>query len=208
MKIFFNYQIFYQQKFGGISNYFYHLNNSLNDLDVQTEIIAPLHINNYLKKINKGMRGKHIYFPSKLSNCVKFFNEKISKNYINTHKPDIVHDTYYFPAKYNYHNKFQKRVCTVYDMINEIFSKNSKYENTISKIKKNTINESDHIFCISNQTKKDLIDLFNIDEKKISVTYLASSLKKKKFLKIRKKNLKIVYYLLEAEVVIKILIIF
>ena len=64
MKIFFNYQIFYQQKFGGISNYFYHLNNSLNDLDVQTEIIAPLHINNYLKKINKGMRGKHIYFPS------------------------------------------------------------------------------------------------------------------------------------------------
>jgi glycosyltransferase involved in cell wall biosynthesis len=187
LKVFFNYQIFYQQKYGGISNYFYHLNNSLRDIDVQTKIIAPLHKNNYIENIENGVFGKKINFPSKLSSIVNFLNEKISKYYFNIHRPDIVHDTYYFPAKYNHDHNRQKRVCTVYDMINEKFSKKNKRENEISILKKNTIYNSDHIFCISNQTKNDLIDLFNIDEKKISVTYLASSLKKKIFKNEKKK---------------------
>jgi len=83
--------------------------------------------------------------------------------------------------------KGKKKVCTVYDMINELFPLESKSKNEISNLKTNTIFESDHIFCISNQTKNDLIDLFNIDERKISVTYLASSLKKK-FYNIEKKE--------------------
>ena len=32
------------------------------------------------------------------------------------------------------------------------------------------------IFCISENTKKDLIDYYGIDEKKITITYLANSL--------------------------------
>ena len=41
-------------------------------------------------------------------------------------------------------------------------------------------------FCISQNTKNDLIEYYNIDENKISVTYLASSIKASK------KNLKFI----------------
>ncbi|MDA7733634.1 glycosyltransferase family 4 protein [Candidatus Pelagibacter sp.] len=188
MKIFFNYQIFYQQKFGGISNYFCHLNNSLKEINVETKIICPLHINNYLKNFKKDVNGNFVHLlPSNMRKVTEYFNEKISRKIINAHKPDIIHDTYYFPKKYNSSLNSKKRVCTVFDMINEIFTKNNKHKNEISNIKKNTIYESDHIFCISNQTKNDLINLFNIDKKKITVTYLASSLKKKTF-SIKKKE--------------------
>lgn len=182
MKILFNYQIFYQQKYGGISNYFFNLYNSLKKKDLNTQIIAPLHKNFYLKQIKKDVYGNYLfYLPKKISRFTEFFNDKMSKYHFNLYKPDIVHNTYYFSSKYNSNEKTQKEVCTVYDMINELFSINSKCKNKISNMKKNTIFLSDHIFCISNQTKNDLINLFNIDEKKISVTYLASSLKKKNF---------------------------
>lgn len=207
MKILFNYQIFYQQKYGGISNYFFNLYNSLKKKNLDIRIIAPLHKNYYLKQIKKDVCGNYLPFlPQKISRLTEFFNYEISKYYFNVYKPNIVHDTYYFSSKYNNHKKTQKRVCTVYDMINELFSIESECKNYISNMKKNTIFSSDHIFCISNQTKNDLINLFNIDEKKISVTYLASSLKKKNTI-LKKKNLQIFCYLLGAEVGIKILII-
>ena len=39
-------------------------------------------------------------------------------------------------------------------------------------LKKDAIDNSDHFICISNNTKKDLIEYYNIDEKRISVVYL------------------------------------
>ena len=84
-----------------------------------------------------------------------------------------MHESYY--SYKSYENR--KIVCTVYDMINEkypIFFNNTK---EISNLKKKTLERADHIICISNNTKKDLLEYFNIDEKKISVTLLASNFK-------------------------------
>ena len=47
------------------------------------------------------------------------------------------------------------------------------------KLKKKTILRSDHIFCISETTKNDLIELFKVPEKKITTTLLASTLDSK-----------------------------
>ena len=181
MKIFFNYQIFYQQNFGGISNYFCHLNNSLKTINVETKIISPLHINYYLNNFKKDVYGNFVYFlPSKISKFTEYLNENFSKKFIKNNKPDIVHDTYYYPKKYNNILNSKKRVCTVFDMINEIFSFDNKNYNRILDIKKNTIAQSDHVFTISNQTKGDLINILGVKEEKITVTHLASTLKKKK----------------------------
>ena len=118
--------------------------------------------------------------PSKLNKIVEQLNFNLTKNYLNQFKPDLIHQTYYS-------NKvFPKigKICTVYDMINEKFSHSFINSSEISEIKKKTIDNSDHVICISENTKKDLIEIFNINEAKITVTLLAST--------IENKNLKII----------------
>ena len=66
--------------------------------------------------------------------------------------------------------------------------------------KKNSLLSADHIICISQNTKKDLMDIYNIDEKKISVIYLASGIKA-----IKQPNTENFYFMLEVEKDIKIL---
>ena len=92
-------------------------------------------------------------------------------------KPNIIHETYYSEKDY-YKNIKTKKVCTVFDMINEKFPNYFKDSERVTYIKRKTIDRSDHVFCISETTKKDLIDFFNVDEKKITVTLLANTIKK------------------------------
>jgi glycosyltransferase involved in cell wall biosynthesis len=57
-------------------------------------------------------------------------------------------------------------------MIHELYPHNfSNFDRTIWN-KKQAINRADQIICISNNTKKDLLKLFDIPEKKISVIHL------------------------------------
>ncbi len=74
--------------------------------------------------------------------------------------------------------KNNKTVCTVYDLINEKFPNYFSNSLEITKIKEETFKRANHIICISENTKKDLIQFFNINEKKITVTLLATDYKK------------------------------
>jgi glycosyltransferase involved in cell wall biosynthesis len=60
-------------------------------------------------------------------------------------------------------------------MIHEIFTDKFPNNDYTSIYKKNSVERADHIICISESTKSDLINVFNIDEKKISVTHLGVS---------------------------------
>ena len=51
MKIIFDYKIFYQQKVGGISNYFFNLGKEMIKNEVDVQFFCPLHKNNYLDQI-------------------------------------------------------------------------------------------------------------------------------------------------------------
>ena len=183
MKIIFDYKIFYQQKVGGISNYFYNLGREMIKKEVDAHFFCPLHKNDYLEKIPpNNKKGIKIFFPSKFKKIVETMNQKISESYFYKNSPDIIHNTYYSNTAYK-----NRSVCTVYDMINEKFSHLFKDSNKITEIKKKTIKNCDHVLCISEKTKQDLIDLFKIEEKKISVTLLASSIDKNEFKNLKKK---------------------
>lgn len=177
MKILFDYEIFYQQKVGGISSYFIHLANELTNNGMHIKFSCPLHKNVYLDQVpNKYKYGFNIKkFPESfkflIENINFFFTQKMIKNY----KPEIVHQTYYSSQN---KKKNVKLVCTVYDMINEKFPNFFYNSNVITQIKKKTIFNADHVFCISQRTKQDLMEIFNIKEKKISVTLLASTITK------------------------------
>ena len=171
MKILYDYQIFHMQKFGGISNYFYNLINNLNNNTKNNiEVFAPLYINNYLDLL-----------PKKIVKGIKINLNKIKLNYYvndylfnlkqNSFDPDIVHFTYYKIR--NKKNKKSKYILTVYDMIHEQYP-NYFYKDDTTKEKKNACEYADHIICISDNTKKKLIEKFHLPEKKISVTHLGA----------------------------------
>ena len=173
MKIIFDYKIFYQQKFGGISNYFVNLGSELIRYNHQVKFISPIHKNQYLKKINaKNREGLYFKFlPSLGKKFYEGINHTYTNKFINKFKPDIIHETYYSNKNYK---KNTKVACTVYDMINEIFPNFSQHSKEISQMKMRTINRADKIFCISEKTKQDLIQYFKIKESKIKVSYLSS----------------------------------
>jgi glycosyltransferase involved in cell wall biosynthesis len=174
MKVLFDYKIFYLQKFGGISNYFYNLGSEFLKLNVDFEINSFFYRSEYLKKFpNKNFKGYNInFFPGNFN----FFFETINRLVLNKKKIDIlntlVHETYYS----NHHLPDVKKILTVYDMITEIFPNNFHKSKKITQIKKKSINEARHIICISESCKKDLIKYFNIDPKIITVTYLGSNI--------------------------------
>lgn len=174
MKIFFDYQIFTNQKYGGISKYFVSMAEEFLKLNVDCQIIAGIYRNKYLFSENDiNVFGHYLNdYPHKTTKLVQFLNEQYFRNKIKTEKPDIIHETYYRSRKQK--NYRIPSVLTVYDMIHEKYPNSfNKKDKTISN-KTDAINNADHIICISQSTKKDLLNYYSISEKKISVIYLAA----------------------------------
>lgn len=179
LRIAFDHQIFTSQSYGGISRYFFELSGRIENRSgtcVETAIISPIYRNEYLRKRHKELQTKGIYFPyiPKSGRIVSRINDLISPLLFDSFKPDILHETYY--SLNSFGNKNIKRVITVYDMIHELFPQMFSPNDKTSEIKRVAINRAHHIICISESTKRDLIDLFGIDECKISVIHLGFSL--------------------------------
>lgn len=172
MRIAFDYQTFTLQSYGGISRYFTKLTQELLRLEQQVQIFAPLHQNTYLASLPKSVvNGRRIlHYPSKTTRLFLEYNRIISRHQLSHWKPDLVHETYY--SRWGSAPKGCPTVVTVYDMIHELYSNYfSKFDGT-TKIKKNAVNRADHVICISENTRNDLVRLFNIPAKKISVVLL------------------------------------
>mgnify|MGYP003951154069 CR=1 FL=1 len=187
MKIFYDHQIFCNQNYGGPSRYFVSLVEKLKDKNLDIKISAPLHINEYLKNLDKKIIfGKKLFFSKYISNTyslknkISLFNSKINKLYLNHFKPDVVHFTYYDHIISN--NSKIKKVVTIYDLIHEKYYKDYGFEENYLP-KKKIIDIADKIICISENTKKDLIEIYKVNEKRIFVTHLSSNEIKNKSLK-------------------------
>jgi Glycosyltransferase len=173
MKILYDYQAFSMQKYGGISRYFIELNNRLNKQEnCETIILAPFFINLFLNSNNgKNVIGNLIPVLPKTKKLREFANHFTSNLLITKLNVDIYHETYYsrLPLR---RLKGIKYVATVYDMIHEKFASSFKDSYQVSKAKKRSVQDADLVFCISENTKQDLIDIFNVDKSKVIVTYL------------------------------------
>ena len=175
MKIYYDYQIFLHQKFGGISKYYINLINNL-DPDINKLIIAPFHKNYYLDNQNENVK-KLICFDLKTRNIntiSKNLNKVYTKFLYNYRTPDIFHFTY-FNQKY-YLKKKSSYVITVYDLIKEKFYPDQFKNEKLNKIE--YFGYMDKIICISKNTKKDLIEYYKIPEELIEVVHLGVSFDK------------------------------
>lgn len=172
MRIAFNSQIFFLQSYGGISRYFARLAEGLVAFKQEAEVFAPLHCNYYLSSIPQDIvHGRYLSKYPPVSRRLLFnYNELISKYKIAKFRPDIVHETYY--ARVGIAPKQSKTIVTVHDMIYELYPSEFSAQDKTQALKKLAIERADHVICISENTKKDLMRLHGTPESKISVVLL------------------------------------
>jgi glycosyltransferase involved in cell wall biosynthesis len=168
MRIAYDYQIFCQQTVGGISRYIARLATVTGELN-DVRVVAPLHQNQYLLDSPKDLvYGKGISrYPSKTNRIFNTINFYLSKRFMLSWHPDVVHETFYSPIATG--PSGTPTILTVHDMIDELFpAKNSE---KLIAAKKKAINRAEHIITVSDSTKTDLINILHIDPNKISTVY-------------------------------------
>lgn len=175
MLIEFDYQIFVEQEFGGISRYYCALATELRrHAGVTTKIVAPLHINAYLRDrpaVDAAI-GYYVKRLPRTGRLIKAASAVVFPTISRALQPDIVHETYY--SAYPTDRLSVPRTLTVYDMIHERFPGSFSARDPVSRRKASAVKRADHIFCISENTKRDLVETYDIPESHISVTYLGS----------------------------------
>lgn len=172
MKVAFDYSIFSLQQFGGISRYIIKLANEINsESSVEAKVFAPLYVNQYISDLDSGIcNGKKIPFiPPKTGRIFDALNCLTSSVSIHKFKPDILHHTY-FPRLPPMIRSVPK-VVTVHDMIHEKFSTSFGFMDRTIQLKKKAIDTADHVICVSEATKNDLLEIYNIDKASVSVVH-------------------------------------
>ena len=174
MRIAFDHQAFCLQKTGGISRYFFRLIEELGQLSQEVEVFAPLYRNQYAAQLPKSvMHGRHVNdFPPYCADAAVSLNGMIARPQLRAWHPDVVHETYFSNARSG--NNKQPSVLTVFDMIPELGLDGSLVTQQMLRASKKYVaaKRADHIICISEQTRQDLIRLFDIDPEKTSTIHL------------------------------------
>ncbi len=172
MKVAFDSQIFTMQEYGGISRYICNLAAQLSTIDgVETKIFSPFYINFFLDKLpRKIVSGVRI---PRIPGTGRTFHRSglwLARHAIARFAPQIVHETYY--AANPLASRSARTVVTVYDMIHERFPLMFSQRDRTSRLKRASVLRADHVICISENTRRDLLDLVPVSPDKVSVVHL------------------------------------
>ncbi len=172
MKVMYDYQIFFAQSYGGISRYFVELASRIAMHEsVDSKIITPLYVNQHVRELKSGIvSGFYIPEFPKFAPILKPFIQMLSSHMLNQFIPDILHETYY-SEKPLIAGKRVKTVVTVHDMIHERFPDYFPHNDTVAQNKSLSVKRADHVICVSEATKQDLLEITGISPSKVSVVY-------------------------------------
>jgi glycosyltransferase involved in cell wall biosynthesis len=169
-QVIFGPEIWSLQSEGGISRYFQQLIRGLAQSGISGQILTNTNSNSRLDTIdleNFQFRG--------LKKSDNFYDE-ISKILEGEIHGNVYHPTYYSKDLVKVRAPRTKVVLTVFDMISELFPERRPRFRKVVDEKRISVDKADHILSISEQTKKDLMNIYGVPEEKISVTYLGSDL--------------------------------
>jgi glycosyltransferase involved in cell wall biosynthesis len=177
MRIAYDYQVFAFTPYGGGSRYLYEVSKKImKSTSAEVKIMAGLYSNKYIQNLPHGMVvGKNIEQLQDLLGVTTSINRSWSQRWLQNYQPDIIHETYYSRSTVATDNC--KVVLTIHDMIHEKFSDllNAR-EAEVTQRKKISIERADHLICVSNNTKQDLLELMDIDPAKVTVVHHGCSL--------------------------------
>lgn len=186
MKIAYDYQIFSNQSYGGISRYFFEVANHLagsDDVMIDCLINSPVYINKYLHCSRPDLRISGLCLPAipRTGRIRSSINKLFSHLAFNAWQPDISHETFYSPKSVS--PPGSRIVVTVYDMIHELYPESFSPSDRTKELKKIAVERADHIICISHNTRNDLIHFLGVSQDKISVVHLGFGLAHNDFAK-------------------------
>jgi glycosyltransferase involved in cell wall biosynthesis len=144
--------------------------------DVSVRVLAPIYVNRLLANAETIAKiGLHLKHPiphtvSLLSNL----NAVVSRAIMPKLPSDIVHETYYSASRTA--PRGAKVVLTVYDLIQERLSPNASVRDRCHP-KKLALERADHVICISESTRTDLLRWYPLPLERVSVIHLASSMR-------------------------------
>lgn len=172
MKIAFDPQIFTMQEYGGISRYICSLAAQLAAVEgVEVKIFAPFHRNAHLQALPGGIvSGVRVPRIPKTARAFNRCGSWLARSAIARFSPRIVHETYY--TAHPFAPRGARTVVTVYDMIHERFPALLSQPARTSERKRLATQRADHVICISQSTRRDLLERFGLPGEKVSVINL------------------------------------
>lgn len=179
MRIAYDHQIFAMQEYGGVSRYFFELADNIAKANAaEVAIFSPLYTNSYLAAASRQLQVRGMKMPAirRSGRLYRTVNQMFVPSMMERFHPDIVHETYY--SQKSKAPVGSKVVLTVFDMIHERFSDCFRSRDSTSNEKAEAVERADHVVCISEQTRKDLIELLGVYRAKTSVVHLGFSLTK------------------------------
>lgn len=177
LRVVYDHQIFSWQKFGGISRYYYELAKRVGGADdFSASVIAPLYVNDYLAEGGVDVLGLNIPKVRRTERAVIALNRLASSLPVRASRPDLLHETYYAPRL------SKPRGClgvvTVFDMIHEKFSSDISTRDKTSLAKQAAVARANCVICISENTRRDLIEIFGVAPDRVKTVHLGFSLTK------------------------------
>ena len=174
-------QILLRQTYGGVSRYHFEIYKGLIKRGIKVDVPVLFSSNKYYEgylyrhSYNKLYKNRFIRYVTYLLNDLYSFI-KISNSIICKKKYDVIHLTWYasiYPAliKRIFGSHSPAIVVTVHDMIHELSVDQSNLYKRVSRQKKKMLDICDYCICVSNNTRKDLLNLYPYLEHKSCVVY-------------------------------------
>jgi len=179
MRVLYDGQIYSMQVAGGINRYFANLISRLPSsfapsllVEKTREVNYPAHPNLKVYECGKS-RSEHISY--RLSTYRSRLETTYWRNVTAFRHFDIAHPTYYTLLTRQDINSYRcPIVLTVWDMIHELFPAKMDPTGEHAEMKRKAILSAQAIICISENTRKDLLERYSLPESKVRVAHLAS----------------------------------
>ncbi len=153
MRIAFDHRIFTAQVHGGVSRVHARLALELAAQGDDVRIIAPLHANAYLAG-SPLVEGRAIAASRPGRLAMRLAARLLGPRQLAAFRPDVIVETWYDPPAPAF---AAPRVTIVHDMIHELFPQHFPNGDPTAAWKAAAIAAADHIVCISENTRTDLI---------------------------------------------------
>src|SRR5260370_28036503 len=153
LRVMFDSQIFCHQRFGGISRYVCSMALEMQRMaGVTPLIVAPFHFNEYLDQLPRSLvRGRRVRWLEGLTALAYGLSVLPGKVAARDFKPDVLHNTYYFPVQ---PPSGARGILTVYDMIHEKDPKYFAPSPFITRINAASVTAADNVICISARPRR------------------------------------------------------
>lgn len=176
MKVLFDHQIFSIQRFGGASRYFTELLKRLprDEWATTTRLSNNIHfaeaqLTNYWNPFpGTCFKGKAI--------LLDYLNRPFTLNKLKNGNYDVFHQTHFGDWCLKHLPSDKKMVMTFHDMNHARFTAMYKQQfrvdaETVMSLQRQSVKRSDRIIAVSQYTKDDLVNMWNVDPRKVTVIH-------------------------------------